>query len=198
MKALLVVDVQNDFLPGGALPIEGGHDIIFIINDLIDSGEFDLIIGTQDWHPKGHISFASTHNVEPFTEISARGMVWPDHCVKGTKGANFPPGLMHEEFDYILRKGNNEFIDSYSAFLNDGMVETHLNDLLDNIHEVYVCGLASDVCVKYTAEDSWITNTYVIEDACKGTSEENHKKALVDLENTSMIKIIKSKDILND
>mgnify|MGYP006300655417 FL=1 len=158
-KALLVVDVQNDFYPGGALAVPNADKINSKINSLMESGRYKTIVGTQDWHPKNHKSFASTHNMKPFTEFEAEGLgpvLWPDHCVQGTEGAEFHSDINTDRFNLILRKGYNYKIDSYSAFQeNDGTdlgLDSYLKSL--GIEEVYIVGLALDVCVKYTAQDA--------------------------------------------
>ncbi|MFX0123146.1 MAG: bifunctional nicotinamidase/pyrazinamidase [Candidatus Hodarchaeota archaeon] len=161
--ALLVVDMQNDFLPGGALPITDGDKIIDGINDL--AGKFhqfeNPIIFTQDWHPKNHHSFASAHpGMNPYDPFEAPGIgpiLWPDHCVQGTYGANFAPRIHTVEATLILRKGFHKTIDSYSAFLeNDKTTETGLRTYLEaiGIERVFLCGLALDYCVYFTAIDA--------------------------------------------
>src|SRR6056297_710258 len=158
-RALLVVDVQNDFYPGGALAVPNADEINNKINALMDSGRYETIVGTQDWHPKNHKSFASTHNMKPFTEFETAGLgpvLWPDHCVQKTVGAEFHPAIKTAKFNLILRKGYNYKIDSYSAFQeNDGTnlgLDSYLKGL--GIEKVCIVGLALDVCVKATAEDA--------------------------------------------
>lgn len=158
-KALLVVDVQNDFYPGGALAVPNADQINSKINSLMESGRYKTIVGTQDWHPKNHKSFASTHNMKPFMEFKAEGLgpvLWPDHCVQGSEGAKFHSDINTNRFNLILRKGYNYKIDSYSAFQeNDGTdlgLDSYLKGL--DIKEVHIVGLALDVCVRYTAEDA--------------------------------------------
>lgn len=158
-RALIVVDVQNDFYPGGALAVPEADEINNKINNLMASGRYKKIIGTQDWHLKTHNSFASTHNRKPFSSYDSNGIntvLWPDHCVQNTKGADFHPDINTERFNLIIRKGYNKNVDSYSAFQeNDGTdlgLEAYLKGL--DIDKVCIVGLALDVCVKYTAEDA--------------------------------------------
>jgi nicotinamidase/pyrazinamidase len=159
MKALVVVDVQNDFVPGGSLAVPGGEGIIPVINAL--TGNFGLVVATQDWHPAEHKSFASNHpGARPFEKIGINGItetLWPDHCVQGTKGAEFHPALETKRFAAIFRKGMDPETDSYSGFFDNGhQISTGLAGYLreKGITEVYYCGLASDICVFYTIRDS--------------------------------------------
>ena len=158
-RALIVIDVQNDFCPGGALAVEGGDQIVQGINALM--GEFGAVILTQDWHPAGHSSFASSHDGEgPFevTEMPYGPQVlWPDHCVQGTDGAAFHSGLNSDRADMIVRKGYNPAIDSYSAFFeNDHKTPTGLHGYLQTrgITELTMVGLATDFCVNFSAVDA--------------------------------------------
>ncbi|MFX0014755.1 MAG: bifunctional nicotinamidase/pyrazinamidase [Promethearchaeota archaeon] len=162
--ALLVVDMQNDFLPNGALPVIDGDKIVPGINYL--SAKFhqieNPIVFTQDWHPPDHFSFASTHPgkspYDPISEIEGIGpILWPDHCVQGTHGANFAPRLQTVNATLILRKGFHKTIDSYSAFLeNDRNTETGLKTYLEavGINRVFICGLALDYCVYFSSIDA--------------------------------------------
>jgi len=181
-KALLVVDVQNDFYPGGALAVPEADKINPKINSLLIKDEYKKVIGTQDWHPKNHKSFASTHDKEPFSEYEAEGIgpiLWPDHCVQQTKGAKFNNEIYTKNFDLIIRKGYNPEIDSYSAFQeNDGTslgLAFYLKGL--NIDEVDIVGLALDVCVKYTAEDALKNGfeTNIILEGSKGIEQDSNK-----------------------
>ncbi|MFH0975044.1 MAG: bifunctional nicotinamidase/pyrazinamidase [Spirochaetota bacterium] len=174
-KALIVIDVQNDFCPGGALPVNDGDRVVPVINSIIH--KFGIITGTQDWHPQKHVSFASNHkgkNIYDQMEINGvRQTLWPDHCVQGTRGADFHKDLDSVKFDLILRKGADPDIDSYSAFLeNDKETETGLHGYLNalNVRDVFLCGLATDYCVNFSARDSakYGFSTSVIIDACKG------------------------------
>jgi len=175
MNALLIVDVQNDFCPGGSLEVPGGDEIIPVINKI--SKTFDVVIQTQDWHPEGHSSFASTHeDKEPFETIETSygtQTLWPDHCVKGSKGAAFHPDLETDRSQLIVRKGFRRDIDSYSAFYeNDNTTSTGLRGYLRerNIDTLYVVGLATDFCVKWSALDGLKEGfeLYVVNDAVKG------------------------------
>ena len=181
-KALLVVDVQNDFYSGGALAVPEADKINPKINSLLVKDEYKKVIGTQDWHPKNHKSFASTHDKEPFSEYEAEGIgpiLWPDHCVQQTKGAKFNNEIYTKNFDLIIRKGYNPEIDSYSAFQeNDGTslgLAFYLKGL--NIAEVDIVGLALDVCVKYTAEDALKNGfeTNIILEGSKGIEQDSNK-----------------------
>lgn len=175
MKALLIIDIQNDFCPGGALAVKDGDLIISIVNSL--SKKFDHVILTQDWHVEGHSSFASVHlNSKPYDIIQmsyGSQVLWPEHCVIGTKGANFHPDLNTDKARLIIRKGFRKEIDSYSAFFeNDHLTTTGLTGYLKNagIDTLYLVGIATDFCVKYSAIDSIKEGfkTFVIEDAVKG------------------------------
>lgn len=157
--ALLAIDVQNDFCPGGALAVAGGDQVVPVINDL--SSRFPVCVATQDWHPAGHVSFASSHpGVKPFEAVHSGGRshtAWPDHCVQATPGADFHPGLDTRPYRLIVRKGFRQGLDSYSAFFeNDGRSSTGLNGFLSSlgIRSVVLCGLALDVCVFYSALDA--------------------------------------------
>ena len=159
MHALLVIDVQNDFCDGGALAVTGGSEIVSGINKLI--GQFDTVILTQDWHPAGHSSFASSHKEhDPFSLIEmpyGAQVLWPDHCIQGSEGAAFHPGLNIDRADLIIRKGYNPAIDSYSAFFeNDHKTPTGLEGYLQTraIDEVTLVGLALDFCVNFSAVDA--------------------------------------------
>ncbi len=156
--ALLVIDVQNDFCPGGALAVAGGDEIVSGISALM--GEFDAVILTQDWHPAGHSSFASSHGAAPMsmTEMPYGSQVlWPDHCIQGTGGAAFHTALDVDRADLIIRKGYNPAIDSYSAFFeNDKTTPTGLEGYLRTrgITTLTLVGLATDFCVTYSAVDA--------------------------------------------
>lgn len=175
MKALLIVDVQNDFCPGGALGVANGDQIIPIINKL--GTAFNHLILTQDWHPKKHHSFASVYEgKQPYEAVEmpyGEQVLWPDHCVQGTAGAAFHPNLKTEKAQLILRKGFQEQIDSYSAFYeNDQKTPTGLSGYLKTrgIDELFVCGLATDFCVKWSVLDGIAEGfkVTVVEDAVAG------------------------------
>lgn len=156
--ALLVIDVQNDFCPGGALAVTGGDQIVAGINAKMAT--FDAVILTQDWHPAGHSSFASTHDAAPMsmTEMPYGPQVlWPDHCIQGSLGAQFYADLTVDRADLIIRKGYNPAIDSYSAFFeNDKTTPTGLEGYLRTrgIDTLTLVGLATDFCVNYSAVDA--------------------------------------------
>ncbi|MCG6903807.1 MAG: bifunctional nicotinamidase/pyrazinamidase [Rhodobacter sp.] len=157
--ALIVIDMQNDFCPGGALAVEGGDGIVTGINTLM--GDFATVILTQDWHPASHGSFASQHDgQEPFSVIDmpyGPQVLWPDHCIQGGHGAAFHGELVTDRADLILRKGYNPAIDSYSAFFeNDHTTPTGLDGYLRTrgIDRLTMVGLATDFCVNYSAQDA--------------------------------------------
>ncbi len=159
MRALLVIDVQNDFCPGGALAVAGGDEIVTQLNALM--AEFEAVVLTQDWHPSGHSSFASSHpGKAPFESMGmpyGEQTLWPDHCVQGSEGANFHPALNTDRADLIVRKGFRAAIDSYSAFFeNDRTTPTGLDGYLRTrgITELVLVGLATDFCVNYSAQDA--------------------------------------------
>lgn len=158
MHALLVIDVQNDFCPGGALAVADGDGIVAGINAAMDA--HDAVILTQDWHPAGHSSFASSHNASPMSVTQmpyGPQVLWPDHCIQGTTGAAFHADLHTDRADMIVRKGYNPAIDSYSAlFENDHATPTGLEGYLRTrgIERITLVGLATDFCVHYSAVDA--------------------------------------------
>ena len=178
MRALLIVDVQNDFCPGGALEVPEGDEVVPVINNII--GAFDHVLQTQDWHPAGHQSFASSHpQHDPYDVIEVgygEQVLWPDHCVEGTDGAAFHPDLDTTHTELVLRKGFRPEIDSYSAFFeNDGETRTGLAGYLRErgIDTLYVCGLATDFCVKWSAVDGRAEgfDVFVVEEATRGIDQ---------------------------
>ena len=175
MKALILVDIQNDFLPGGALAVPRGDEVVPVANRLQPG--FELVVATQDWHPAGHGSFASTRPGRKPGDMDALGglpqVLWPDHCVQGSRGAEFAPGLEMNRVETIFRKGTDPAIDSYSGFFDNGhRKSTGLGDYLRGrgVGEVYVLGLATDYCVKYTALDARQLGfrTLLVEDGSRG------------------------------
>jgi nicotinamidase/pyrazinamidase len=186
-SALIIIDMQNDFCPGGNLAVNGGHDIVPIINKL--AADFAHIILTQDWHPNNHSSFASQHKgAAPFSQITmpyGPQTLWPDHCVIGTKGADFHPRLDVPQAELIIRKGFRQNIDSYSAFFeNDHKTPTGLGSYLKEcgLNHITFVGLAFDYCVRYSAEDAAALGlkTTVIEHATRaidlgGTAAQTRK-----------------------
>jgi nicotinamidase/pyrazinamidase len=173
--ALIVVDVQNDFCPGGALPVPDGDAVVPVINALAQ--RYQNVIVTQDWHPPGHLSFASEHpGKRPFDTVQmpyGLQVLWPDHCIMGSPGAALHAGLRIDHAQVIVRKGYRRHVDSYSAFLEaDRTTRTGLDGYLASrsISEVHVCGLATDFCVAWTALDArrFGLATAVVADACRG------------------------------
>ena len=171
---LVVVDLQNDFMPGGALAVPRGDEVVPLVNRL--AVRFDNIVLTQDWHPRRHISFASSHpGKKPFETLQlsyGSQVLWPDHCVQGTPGAVFHPDLNLTKAQLVIRKGHHADIDSYSAFLEaDRRTATGLAGYLRErkLEKLYVCGLATDFCVAWTALDARAAgfDTTVIENACR-------------------------------
>ena len=157
--AFLVIDVQNDFCPAGALEVAGGNEIIPYINE--EMAKYECVVLTQDWHPKGHSSFATSHEGKNPLELIKMPygdqVLWPDHCIQGSKGAEFHPDLNIEHANAIIRKGSNPFIDSYSAFFeNDRKTPTGLDGYLKSleIEKINLVGLATDFCVNYSAQDA--------------------------------------------
>lgn len=198
---LIVVDVQNDFIPGGALAVREGDQVVPIINEL--QKRFVHVIATQDFHPSDHGSFASNHQGKaPGEFVLLKGLnqiLWPDHCVQGTKGAEFHPELDRDGWEAVFQKGKNPEVDSYSGFFDNARRgDTGLGDYLksQSINSVYVCGLALDYCVKFTALDakSLGFETFVIQDASRAVnlSPEDGVLALKELKNSG-IKCITSK-----
>lgn len=185
--ALIVVDLQNDFCPGGALGVEGGHEIVPIINRLIQ--RFDHVILTQDWHPADHLSFASLHpGKAPFetTEMPyGTQTLWPDHCVQGTSGAEFHPDLAAMKAELIIRKGFRREIDSYSTFFeNDRITPTGLAGYLRErgINRITLTGIATDFCVAYSAIDARKLgfDVTILLDACRAIDLNGSLAAMIE------------------
>jgi nicotinamidase/pyrazinamidase len=204
MKALIVVDIQNDFLPGGALAVNEGDRVIPIVNKLMP--KFDLVVATQDWHPKEHGSFASNHkNRKPGDQIELFGLnqvLWPDHCVQHTTGAEFSKKLATASLDHVVKKGTDILIDSYSGFLDNGKKkETDLHKYLTSkgVDMVFIVGLATDYCVKYTALDAADLGyrTFVVPDATRAVNlqEGDFDKSLEELK-LAGVGLITSKELL--
>lgn len=173
--ALLLVDIQNDFLPGGALAVADGDAVVAVANQLMPV--FDCVIATQDWHPPHHLSFAAEHDgKQPFDTVDLDGLeqiLWPVHCVQCTAGASFASKLDVGPIGHVIRKGSDERIDSYSAFYDNGHRKaTGLTGLLRErgIEEVFVMGLAADVCVAYTVRDALAEGfkAWLVEDGTRG------------------------------
>lgn len=207
MKALLLIDIQNGFCPGGNLAVADGDKIVPIANALIENGGYDLIVATQDWHPADHGSFASRHpDKAPFDmgELSGQPqMLWPDHCVQETPDAEFHPDLNTQALDYVQQKGENPAIDSYSAFRdNDQAAATGLADYLlrQGITSLDVCGLATDYCVRFSVLDAidMLPDVKVrfIEDASRGIDPEGIRNAIATMR-AKGVAVVNSSDILN-
>lgn len=204
MTALLVVDIQNDFLPGGALSVPEGDQVIPVINRLMNL-DFDLIVASKDWHPKDHGSFASSHDKEVGTHILLDGIdqiLWPDHCVEDTFGAEFSHDLNKDVIEHVTHKGMDKMIDSYSAFFdNEHKKSTGLDGILkgEGIEKLYICGLATDYCVKYTVLDALKLGyeTYVVRDACRGVnlSPDDSENALKEISKAGAV-VVNSEDVV--
>ncbi len=196
MKALIIVDIQNDFCPGGSLAVTDGDTIIPIVNKVMPL--FDVVIATQDWHPPDHGSFAANHIDRKVGEIiDLNGLpqvLWPVHCVQGFKGAALHADLNIKGIDRIFEKGTIPEVDSYSGFFDNGRRNsTGLGDFLleKGVKEVYVCGLATDYCVKYTTLDALSLGfkTFLLTDAIKGVDlkEGDCERAILEMHNQGAI-----------
>ncbi len=198
---LLVIDLQADFMLGGALAVEEGDSIVPLVNAL--ARRFGHVVVTQDWHPAEHASFASTHEAKPFeTKRLHYGeqTLWPDHCVQGTAGAALHPDLATDEAFLILRKGVGRRVDSYSAFVEADGKTTGLAALLKarGVKRVFACGLATDYCVAFSALDARAAGfeTFVIEDACRAIDANNSLEAAWARMNAAEVWRIQSREIL--
>jgi nicotinamidase/pyrazinamidase len=203
MKALIIVDVQNDFCPGGALAVADGDAIVPVINSL--HGKFDLVVATQDWHPPDHASFASNHANRTIGElININGhpqVLWPDHCVQGSEGAALRADLDQSKIAKVFQKGQNREVDSYSGFFDNGhQIATGLGDYLNEakVDEVYLCGLATDYCVKFTALDARMLGfeTVLVTDACRGVNlqADDSEKAIAEMREAG-VRVVSSNEI---
>ncbi len=209
MRALLLVDIQNDFVPGGSLAVNHGNEIIPLINELLHY-PFDLIIATKDWHPSDHGSFASNYGKKVGEHVNLAGVdqiLWPVHCVQGTRGSDLAPGWDHTKIDKIIYKGTDALIDSYSTFFDNGHrkstgLENYLRE--KSVKELYIAGLATDYCVKHTVLDAVQLgfNPYVIVDACRGVNLQPHdsQKALQLMQKAgaTLVSFADIKDLLAD
>ena len=202
LNCLIVVDVQNDFCPGGTLAVPKGDEVVPVINRL--AARFENIVLTQDWHPRGHASFASSHpGKKPFETIElpyGKQVLWPNHCVQGTPGAAFHPSLNTESAQLVVRKGFHRGIDSYSGFLEaDRNTTTGLAGYLKekSLRELFVCGLATDFCVAWTALDARATGfeVAVIEDACRAIDLEGSLARAWDDLRAAGVRRLMSKDL---
>ena len=205
MKALILVDVQNDFLPGGALAVPDGDKVIPVANKL--QPRFPLVVATQDWHPANHGSFAANHHGKKvFEQIDLSGLpqtLWPVHCVQNTKGAELAAGLNRERITKIFPKGTEPGIDSYSGLFDNGhRKSTGLGEWLKarGVTEVFVCGLATDYCVKFTALDAAQRGfkTHFIEDASRGVNLQPNdvRDAIAEMKRAG-VTVVQSSEILN-
>jgi nicotinamidase/pyrazinamidase len=203
MKALIIVDIQNDFVPGGVLPVSEGNMTVSVANSLVPY--FEHVLGTQDWHPLNHGSFAANHPGKVPGEIidlnGLKQILWPVHCVHNTWGAEFVPGLITGRFEKIFHKGTDPEIDSYSGFFDNGhRKSTGLSDYLEKsgIKEIYIMGLATDYCVKYSVLDALHLGlkVTVIADGCRGINLNpgDVEKAYDEMKNIGA-SIIQSSDI---
>ncbi|WP_375413544.1 bifunctional nicotinamidase/pyrazinamidase [uncultured Bradyrhizobium sp.] len=202
-SALVVVDVQNCFLPGGSLAVKEGDQIVTVINKMARG--FAHVVMTQDWHTEGHVSFASSHaGKKPFETIDlkyGKQVLWPDHCVQGTDGAALSKELAIPHAELIIRKGYHKDVDSYSAFTEaDGKTTTGLAGYLTarKLKRLFLAGLATDFCVAWTALDARKAGfeTYVVEDACRGIDTQGSlAKAWADMAKAG-VKRIQSADIV--
>lgn len=201
--ALLVIDVQNDFIPGGQLAVPEGDQIVPLINRL--GSLFKQVVIAQDWHPSGHASFASSHpGRQPYEVIQlpyGEQVLWPEHCVQGTSGADFHPGLDLPHAQLIIRKGCNPDIDSYSAFLEaDRHTTTGLAGYLKErgIDTVYMVGLALDFCVMFSALDARAAgfNAFVVLDACRAIDRDGSLAAAMERMQTAGVGLIQSNQLI--
>lgn len=202
MKTLIIIDVQNDFIPGGALAVPKGDEVVPVINSLQE--KFDLIIATQDWHPEEHASFAANHHEKKeFESIDLDGIpqvLWPKHCVQGTNGAEFHPDLKTSKIEVIFRKGMNAEIDSYSGFYDNAHLKsTGLTGYLKEkgATEIYFCGLAAEFCVYFSVKDALDEgfSAFLIEDATRALDKAAFEEAKIDVLRKGG-KVISSKELL--
>lgn len=205
-KALIIVDVQNDFLPKGALHVPEGDQVIPVINNLMQAS-FDKIIASRDYHPKDHSSFVSQYPQKKLgDEIKLHGssqILWPTHCVQGTFGSEFAKELDQSKIDHVVLKGTNKDYDSYSTFFDNQHIQsTGLDDYLkkEGINSIYLAGLATDYCVQFSALDALKLgyDVYVIRDGCRGVELHSGdvQKAFARMEKAGA-KIIESKTLID-
>lgn len=202
MKTLVIIDLQNDFIPGGSLAVPGGDQIVDLVNQL--QSKFELVIATQDWHPRNHSSFAENHpGKNEFEVIEMHGhqqVLWPVHCVQNTPGANFHRDLNTSRIETIFRKGTNSEIDSYSGFFDNAHLKsTGLAGYLKEkaASDLYFCGLAAEYCVYFSIIDALGEGfqATLIEDATRALDESNFEKAKKNITQKGG-KILLSKDII--
>lgn len=205
MKALIIIDIQNDFLPGGALAVAQGNEIIPIVNKI--QLQFDLVVATQDWHPPDHGSFAANHpDKKIYEQVELNGLpqtLWPVHCVQNTPGAEFAPALDRARIAEVFRKGTDPGIDSYSGLFDNGRRKsTGLGEWLKErvVTEVFVCGLATDYCVKFTALDAvqFGFRTTLIEDAGRGVNiQPNDVRDAINEMKRAGVGVVYSRDLVD-
>jgi len=204
MKALILVDIQNDFLPGGPLAVPDGDAVIPVANSL--QSAFPLVVATQDWHPANHGSFAASHpGKSVFEQIELNGLpqtLWPVHCVQNTRGAQLAGALQQDRIAKVFQKGTDSGIDSYSGLFDNGhRKSTGLGEWLreKGVTEVFVCGLATDYCVKFTALDAvqFGFKVFLVQDASRsvGLREDDVKNAIEEMHRAGVL-IVESGDIL--
>lgn len=207
-SALIIVDMQNCFVPGEdkavhSLPVNGGKDIIPGINSI--QSKFDFVVATKDWHTSDHVSFASQHNGKnPYDTVTLENGInqtlWPDHCVENSKGAEFVPGLQTSEIDKIIFKGNDPHVDSYSGFFDNAKLgKTDLDEYLkkNQVTEIYVVGLAADFCVKFTSLDGAELKykTYFVKDLTKAVFPDDIEVSTYEKLREAGVNIIESSEI---
>ena len=203
MKALVMVDLQNDFMPGGSLAVVDGDTTVPMANWL--AARFPLVVATQDWHPQDHQSFAVNNPGRLVGDVinlnGCQQVMWPAHCVQNKFGADFHPDIKQEQIHKVFQKGMNAEIDSYSGFFdNNRLYPTGLEEWLKKkeVTDIYICGLATDYCVKYTALDaiSLGFKTWLIEDACRGVDLQpgDSARAIAEMQ-AAGIKIISSREL---
>jgi nicotinamidase/pyrazinamidase len=203
MKALILVDIQNDFCLNGALAVKNGDEVVAVANQLNMAMIFDYVVLTQDWHPKSHKSFASNNKDAKVGELGSLNgnpqIWWPDHCVWGEKGAEFHKDLLTGRANLILRKGMDPEVDSYSGFHDNAGKPSGLGEWLkaNKVKEVYIMGLATDYCIKYTALGSVSSGftTYLVEDGCRAVQPEGGVNAIAIMRKEG-VKITNSKKLL--
>jgi nicotinamidase/pyrazinamidase len=188
MRALVIIDMQNDFMPGGALAVPEGDKIVTLVNELQE--KFDLVIATQDWHPEKHASFASSHaGLKEFDVIKLNGLdqvLWPDHCIQNSNGADFHSALKTSKIEAIFRKGTDLKIDSYSGFYDNAHLKsTGLAGYLmeKNVDQLFFAGLAAEYCVYFSIIDALAEGfeTTLIEDATRALNPEDYEKIRIDI-----------------
>lgn len=202
--ALLLIDIQNDFCQGGALEVPMGDEVVDVANSMIE--RFNTVLATQDWHPPKHGSFASTHALAPYNVIDLHGLpqvLWPDHCIQNSHGAEFHPKLNSANIDCVVQKGTDPKVDSYSGFADNGQrIETELHQTLQTlkIDTLYICGLATDYCVKFTVLDALKRgySVYLIVDGCRGVNQQlnDSQQAISEMEKAGA-QLIASVDVPN-